>query len=133
MQALKIWLFDVFRPPSGRDARQVVIAFTAFLTAGRFGLTRLTSREQVARIIIPDWQFGIAFLMLLIALVLTTNGRRQSWAGFAASIFGVGMYIVQAYDVYPSFPSSGYYVLMAIVLLSDSAVILGAMRHHADI
>lgn len=124
------WLWDIVRPPSGRDARRVVMAFTALVVAGRFGLTQLTSPGSASRInVIPSWQYGTAFLALFLALALTTNGRRVTWAGFTTSIFGVGLYVVQAYDVHPVFPSWGYYALMAAVLLADAAAILGVLRH----
>ena len=123
------WLWDIFRPPSGHDARRVVMAFTALVTAGRFGLTRLTSPGSAARInVIPAWQYSVAFLVLFVALAWTTDGRRLTWAGFATSIVGVGLFAVQAYDVYPVFPSWCYYALMAIILLADATVILGVLR-----
>ena len=123
------WLWDIVRPPSGRDARRVVMTFTLLVTIGRFGLTQLTSPGSASRInVIPSWQYGTAFLALFLALALTTNGRRVTWAGFATSIVGVGLYVVQAYDVHPVFPSWGYYALMAAVLLADAATILGVLR-----
>lgn len=128
-RALRGWLWDIVRPPSGRDARRVVMAFTLLVTMGRFGLTQLTSPGSASRInVIPSWQYAVAFLALFVGLVLTTNGRRLTWAGFVTSIFGVGLYVVQAYDVYPVFPSWGYYALMATILLADAASILGRLR-----
>ena len=128
-RALKAWLWEIFRPPSVRDARRVVMAFTFLVMLGRFGLTRFTSPISAARInVVPAWKYGIAFLLLFVALAYTTDGRRLTWAGFATSIFGYALYTVQAFDVWPVFPSDAYYALMAIILLADATVILGVLR-----
>lgn len=87
------WLWDLCQPPSGRDARRVVMAFTALVVVGRFGLTRLTSPGSAARInVITAWQYGVVFLLLFLALAWTTDGRRLTWLGFATSIVGVGVF-----------------------------------------
>ena len=59
---LKVWLWDTFKPPSGVQARRVVMAFTALVMVGRFGLLRLTSPGSAARInVIQSWQYGVAY------------------------------------------------------------------------
>ena len=56
------WLWDTFKPPSGVQARRVVMAFTALVMVGRFGLLRLTSPGSAARInVIQSWQYGVAY------------------------------------------------------------------------
>ena len=56
------WLWDTFKPPSGVQARRVVMAFTALVMVGRFGLLRLTSPGSAARInVIQSWQYGGAY------------------------------------------------------------------------
>ena len=132
-RALRGWLWDIVRSPSGRDARRVVMAFTALVMIGRFGLTQLTSPGIMLRInVLPRWKYGIAFLILFLALALTIDKRRITWASFITNIFGVGLFTVQAYDVYPVFPSWGYYMLMAFILLADATAIW-AKLHHVDI
>lgn len=107
------------------------MAFTLLITVGRFGLTRFTSPGSAARInVIPAWQYGVAFLILFVALILTIDGRRLTWAGFATSIYGFALYVVQAVDVWPVFPSFAYYALMALILLAEGAVIWRGIRAH---
>ena len=56
------WLWNTFKPPSGVQARRVVMAFTALVMVGRFGLLRLTSPGSAARInVIQSWQYGVAY------------------------------------------------------------------------
>jgi hypothetical protein len=110
-------------------ARWVVMAFTLLVTIGRFGLTRLTSPGSAARInVIQSWQYGVAFLVLLVALYWTLDARRVTMAGFATSVCGFALYVVQAFDVWPVFPSEAYYALMALILLADGAVIWRGLR-----
>lgn len=125
-------LWDTFKPPSGRDARRVVMAFTALVLIGRFGLTLLTSPGSAARInVIPSWQYGIAFLVLFLALILTLDGRRVTVFGFGTSIFGCGIYALQAVDVWPVLPSAAYYALMSVILIAESAVIWRMIHVHS--
>jgi hypothetical protein len=129
MRVALVWLLDTFKPPSGVQARRVVMAFTLLVALGRAGLTRLTSPTSAARInVIPAWQYGVAFGLLFVALYLTTNGRRLTMAGFATSIYGCALYTVQAFDVYPVFPSEAYYALMAVILLAEAAIIWRALH-----
>ena len=108
------------------------MAFTVLVMAGRMGLTRFTSPGSAARInVVPAWQYGLAYLILLVALWWTLEERRLTMAGFVTSVFGFALYIVQAFDVWPVFPSDAYYALMALILLAESAVILGYL-HHAN-
>jgi len=105
------------------------MAFTLLVTIGRFGVLKFTSPGSAARInVVPAWQYGVAFLILFIALAWTLESRRLTMAGFVTSLFGVGLYAVQAYDVWPVFPSAAYYVLMALVLLEENAVIWRCLR-----
>ena len=121
------WLWDTFKPPAGVQARRVVMAFTALVTLGRAGLTLITSPGSSARInAIPQWQYAIVFL----ALFWTREERRLTPHGFWVSIVGVGVYAVQAYDVWPVFPSDAYYALMALILLAEGAVIWRGLRVH---
>ena len=123
-------LWEMFKPPSGVQARRVVMAFTLLVMAGRFGLTRLTSLGSASRInVVPAWQYGVAFLLLFVALAWTTDGRRLTMAGFVTSVFGFALYVVQAFDVWPVFPSYAYYALMALILLAEGAVIWRILRH----
>lgn len=132
MRVALAWLWEMFKPPSGRDARRVVMAFTLLVMAGRFGLTRLTSLGSASRInVVPDWQYGVAFLLLFVALYLTLDTRRLTMAGFVTSVFGFALYVVQTYDVWPVFPSEAYYALMALILLAEAAIIWKAL-HHAN-
>lgn len=124
LKAIGRWLWNALKPPSGVQARRVVMAFTLLVVVGRFGLAQFTSPVSAARIdVIPAWQYGVVFLMLFVALVLTTNGRRLTWAGFVTSVCGFALYVVQAYDVWPVYPSFAYYGLMALILLAEGAVI----------
>ena len=126
----RVW--EIAKPPSGRDARRVVMAFTALGMIGRFGLTLLTSPGSAARInVIPSWQYGIAFLVLFLALILTLDGRRVTVFGFATSIFGCGIYALQAFDVWPVLPSAAYYALMSVILMAESAVIWRMLHVHS--
>lgn len=130
MRVALVWLWDTFKPPSGVQARRVVMAFTLLVMLGRFGLTRLTSPGSASRInVVPAWQYGVAFLLLFVALAWTTDGRRLTMAGFVTSVFGFALYVVQAYDVWPVFPSDAYYALMALILLAEGAVIWRILRH----
>ena len=132
MRVALAWLWEMFKPPSGRDARRVVMAFTFLVTLGRFGLTRLTSPGSASRInVAPAWQYGVAFLLLFVALAWTTDGRRLTMAGFVTSVFGFALYVVQAYDVWPVFPRDAYYALMALILLAEAAIIWKVL-HHAN-
>ena len=129
MRVALAWLWEMFKPPSGVQARRVVMAFTLLVMAGRFGLTRLTSLGSASRInVVPAWQYGVAFLLLFVALYLTLDTRRLTMAGFVTSVFGFALYTVQAYDVWPVFPSEAYYALMALILLADGAVIWRTLR-----
>ena len=129
MRVALAWLWEMFKPPSGVQARRVVMAFTLLVMAGRFGLTRLTSLGSASRInVVPAWQYGVAFLLLFVALYLTLDTRRLTMAGFVTSVFGFALYVVQAYDVWPVFPSEAYYALMALILLADGAVIWRTLR-----
>ena len=130
MRVALVWLWEAFKPPSGVQARRVVMAFTLLVMAGRFGLTRLTSPGSASRInVVPAWQYGVAFLLLFVALAWTTDTRRLTMAGFVTSVFGFALYVVQAYDVWPVFPSDAYYALMALILLAEGAVIWRILRH----
>ena len=126
---LKVWLWDTFKPPSGVQARRVVMAFTLLVMVGRFGLLKLTSPGSAVRInVVPAWQYGVAFLLLFVALAWTLESRRLTMAGFVTSVFGFALYTVQAFDVWPVFPSEAYYMLMALILLADGAVIWRTLR-----
>ncbi len=130
MNVNRIW--DIARPPSGPDARRVVMAFTGLVMIGRFGLTQLTSPGSASRInVIPSWQYGIAFGVLFLALILTRDGRRVTMFGFVTGIFGCGFYVLQAVDVWPVLPSAAYYALMSVILTADSAVIWRKLHVHA--
>ena len=63
------------------------------------------------------------------ALYWTIDERRMTMAGFVTSVFGFALYTVQAFDVWPVFPSEAYYALMALILLADGAVIWRTLRH----
>ena len=130
MRVALVWLRETFKPPSGPGARRVVMAFTLLVMAGRFGLTRLTSPGSAARInVIQSWQYGVVFLALFLALCWTLDDRRLTMAGFVTSVFGFALYVVQAFDVWPVFPSEAYYALMALILLAEGAVIWRILRH----
>lgn len=132
MRVALAWLWEMFKPPSGVQARRVVMAFTLLVMAGRFGLTRLTSPGSASRInVVPAWQYGVAFLLLFVALYLTLDTRRLTMAGFVTSVFGFALYVVQAYDVWPVFPGEAYYALMALILLAEAAIIWKVL-HHAN-
>lgn len=119
---LVIW--DIVKPPSGKDARRVVMAFTLVLVVGRAGLLSLVSPQSAARInFMSQWQYAFAFGVLFLALILTRDGRRVSWFGFATSAVGFGLYTMQAVDVWPVIPASGYYWLMSVTLLTEAAMI----------
>lgn len=124
-----VWLWDPFKPPSGVQARRVVMAFTLLVMVGRFGLLRLTSPGSAARInVIQSWQYGVAYLALFLALYWTRSEKRLTLAGFVTSVFGFALYVVQAFDVWPVFPSDAYYALMALILLAEGAVIWRGLR-----
>ena len=128
---LKVWLWDTFKPPSGVQARRVVMAFTLLAMVGRFGLLRLTSPGSAVRInVIQSWQYGVAYLALFLALYWTRSEKRLTLAGFVTSVGGFALYVVQAFDVWPVFPSDAYYALMALILLAEGAVIWRGLRVH---
>lgn len=123
---LLIW--NVIKPRL--TARWVVMVYSLLAAAGRLGLTQLTSPRSAAKInVLPAWVYGLAFLFLFGALAWTLERRRWTVAGLAASVFGVGVYMVQAFDVWSVLPSSAYYFLMAIVLMAETAVIWSMRRH----
>lgn len=124
-----VWLWDTFKSPSGVQARRVVMAFTLLVMVGRFWLLRLTSPGSAARInVIQSWQYGVAYLALFLALYWTRSEKRLTLAGFVTSVFGFALYVVQAFDVWPVFPSDAYYALMALILLAEGAVIWRGLR-----
>lgn len=124
-------VWDIVKPPSGRDARRVVMAFTLVLVAGRAGLLNLVSPRSAAQVnYLPQWQYTLAFGVLFLALVLTRDRRRVSWFGFVTSAVGCGLYAMQAADVWPIIPSSGYYWLMSVTLLAEAAVIWRLLHVH---
>ena len=124
-----VWLWDTIKPPSGVQARRLVMAFTLLVMVGRFGLLRLTSPGSAARInVIQSWQYGVAYLALFLALYWTRSEKRLTLAGFVTSVFGFALYVVQAFDVWPVFPSDAYYALMALILLAEGAVIWRGLR-----
>jgi len=126
-----VWLLDTFKPPSGVQARRVVMTFTLLVMVGRFGLLRLTSPGSAARInVIQSWQYGVAYLALFVALYWSRSEKRLTLAGFVTSVFGFALYVVQAFDVWPVFPSDAYYALMALILLAEGAVIWRGLRVH---
>jgi len=126
-----VWLWDTIKPPSGVQARRLVMAFTLLVMVGRFGLLRLTSPGSAARInVIQSWQYGVAYLALFLALYWTRSEKRLTLAGFVTSVFGFALYVVQAFDVWPVFPSDAYYALMALILLAEGAVIWRGLRVH---
>ena len=130
-RTLIAWLLDTFKPPSGVQARRVVMAFTSLVALGRAGLTLITSPGSAARInVVPQSQYAVVFLALFLALFWTREERRLTPHGFWVSIVGVGVYAVQAYDVWPVFPSDAYYALMALILLAEGAVIWRGLRVH---
>ena len=100
------------------------MAFTALVALGRAGLTLITSPRPIGQN-----QRGTAesirhcVLALFLALFWAQEERRLTPHGFWVSIVGVGVYAVQAYDVWPVFPSDAYYALMALILLAEGAVI----------
>ena len=126
-----VWLWDTIKPPSGVQARRVVMAFTLLVMVGRFGLLKLTSPGSAVRInVVPSWQYGVAYLALFVALYWSRSEKRLTLAGFVTSVFGFALYVVQAFDVWPVFPSDAYYALMALILLAEGAVIWRGLRVH---
>lgn len=123
---LPIW--NVIKPRL--TTRWVVMVYSLLAAAGRLGLTQLTSPRSAAKInVLPGWVYGLAFLFLFGALAWTLERRRWTVAGLVTSVFGVGVYMVQAFDVWPVLPSSAYYLLMANVLMVETAVIWSMRRH----
>ena len=59
---MAVLALDTFKPPSGVQARRVVMAFTALVALGRAGLTLITSPGSAARInVVPQSQYAIVF------------------------------------------------------------------------
>lgn len=124
-------LWDTFKPPSGREARRTVLAFTGIVMVGRMGLLSLLSPGSAARInIVSQWEYGFAFLGLFVALFYTLDRRRVSMAGFITSVIGCGVYAVQSFDVWPVVTSAGYYALMSLILMAEGAVIWRLLHVH---
>jgi hypothetical protein len=131
LKAVGLWLWDTIKPPSGVQARRVVMAFTLLVMVGRFGLLKFTSPGSAVRInVIQSWQYGVAYLALFLALYWTRSEKRLTLAGFVTSVCGFALYVVQAFDVWPVFPSDAYYALMALILLAEGAVIWRGIRAH---
>ena len=81
-----VWLWDTIKPPSGVQARRVVMAFTLLVMVGRFGLLRLTSPGSAARInVIQSWQYGVAYLALFLALYAYSVGGGDVYFQTASS------------------------------------------------
>ena len=131
LKAVGLWLWDTIKPPSGVQARRVVMAFTLLVMVGRFWLLKFTSPGSAVRInVIQSWQYGVAYLALFLALCWTRSEKRLTLAGFVTSVCGFALYVVQAFDVWPVFPSDAYYALMALILLAEGAVIWRGLRVH---
>ena len=124
-RTLIAWLWDTFKPPAGVQARRVVMAFTLILAVGRLGLLNLLAPRSAVRIdLLSQWEYGIVFAGLFVALLVTLDRRRMTMAGFAVSVVGAGAYAMMAVDVWPVVTSAGYYLLMGLILAAEAAVIL---------
>lgn len=110
--------------PHGEDARKIVAIYAGLASIARFGLASLTSVRSAAKTnIVPEWQYGIAYLVLFLLLIWTLNTRRLTRLGFWVSTCGSGVFLTQAVDIWPVYPSTIYYALMGVVLITESAVI----------
>ena len=79
LKAVGLWLWDTIKPPSGVQARRVVMAFTLLVMVGRFGLLKFTSPGSAVRInVIQSWQYGVAYLALFLALCWTRSEKRSN-------------------------------------------------------
>jgi hypothetical protein len=117
-------LWNFIKPPSGPEARRVVMAFTAILAAGRLGLLNALAPGAAVRIdLIPQPAYGAVFAVLFVALVFTQGARRKSVFGFWVSAIGAGAYWMLAADVWPVVTAAGYYALAGIILCAEAAVI----------
>ena len=123
----RVW--DAVKPPSGPAARRTVMAFTGVLTVGRLGLLNLLAPRSAARIdLLSQWEYGIVFVTLFVALLVTLDRRRVTMAGVVVSVGGAGAYAMMGVDVWPVVTSAGYYMLMGLILAAEAAVILRALR-----
>lgn len=123
----RIW--DAVKPPSGPAARRTVMAFTGVLAVGRLGLLNLLAPRSAARIdLLSQWEYGIVFAGLFVALLVTLDRRRMTMAGFAVSAVGAGAYAMMGIDVWPVITSTGYYLLMGAILAAEAAVIWRALH-----
>lgn len=117
--------------PHGKDARKIVIIYTGLASIARFGLASLTSVLSAAGTnIVPEWQYGIAYLVLFLLLIWTIDARRLTKLGFWISACGSGIFMMQAIDIWPVYPSTAYYALMGVVLMTESAVIWRSINVH---
>ena len=116
---------------SGDVSRRVVLVFTAVVCVSRFGLAQLTSSISAARSnVFSTWQYGTVYAVLFLMLFLTLSRHRITMFGFVTSVFGVGVYAVQIYDIWPVLPSIGFYALMGLVLLDEAVTIWGLLHVH---
>jgi len=125
---LRARVWNAVKPPSGPAARRTVMAFTGVLVVGRLGLLSLLAPRSAARIdLLSQWAYGIVFVTLFVALLVTLDRRRVTMTGFAVSVVGAGAYVMIAFDVWPVITSAGYYLLMGLILAAEAAVILRAL------
>lgn len=117
--------------PSGKDARKIVAIYAGIASLARFGLANLTSPVSAAKTnIVPQWQYGIAYLALCLLLIWTLDTRRSTKLGFWVSACSAGIFMMQAVDIWPVYPATAFYILVGIVLMAESATIWRAINVH---
>ena len=117
--------------PSGEDARKIVAIYAGVASLARFGLANLTSSASAEKTnIVPQWQYGIAYAVLCLLLVRTLDKRRSTKFGFWVSACGVGIFMMQAINIWPVYPATAYYILIGIVLITESAKIWRIINVH---
>lgn len=117
--------------PHGKDARMIVAIYAGIAAVARFGLASLTSVRSAAKTnLVPEWQYGIAYFALFLLLIWTLDARRLTKLGFWVSACGASVFITQAIDIWPVYPSTAYYVLMGVALMTESAVIWRSINVH---
>jgi len=108
--------------PRGRNARKIVAIYSIVAATARFGLANTIFTSSKTNIV-PEFHYGVLYTALFIFLVFTIDTRRFTKLGFVVSVLGSSLFVLQAFDMWPSYPSSVYYAFMGTILMFESITI----------